>query len=45
MNIASSAAPMAFDAIANIGGFEKNDTMDSIYDTASSVAKSFGPWG
>lgn len=45
MNIASSVAPMAFDTIANIGGFEKNDTMDSIYDTASSVAKSFGPWG
>lgn len=34
-----------FDFAAQAGGFEKNDTMDSIYDTASDVAAQFGPWG
>lgn len=34
-----------FDFAASAGGFEKNDTMDGIYDTASDVAAQFGPWG
>ena len=41
----AKAGRSVFDFAASAGGFEKNDTMDSIYDTASDVAAQFGPWG
>lgn len=41
----AKAARGTLDFAAQAGGFEKNDTMDSIYDTASDVAAQFGPWG
>lgn len=34
-----------FDLAANAMGKEQNDTMDSIYDSASDFASNFGPWG
>lgn len=41
----AKAARGTLDFAAQAGGFEKNDTMDGIYDTASDVASQFGPWG
>lgn len=41
----AKAARGTLDFAAQAGGFEKNDTMDGIYDTASDVAAQFGPWG
>ena len=41
----AKAARGTLDFAAQAGGFEKNDTMDGIYDTASDIAAQFGPWG
>lgn len=41
----AKAGRSLFDMGATALGAEKNDTMDSIYDTASDVASQFGPWG
>ena len=41
----AKAARGTLDFAAQAGGFEKNDTMDGIYDTASDIASQFGPWG
>lgn len=42
---ASQISKGVFDSTASILGFQKNDTMDSIYSSASDIAKQFGPYG